>query len=101
MMLTIEVDEEDYPVPSDGDVREDFEEYVKELFYDVDGATIKHMRVLMETQRKNYLPTDYQNFIALSRYARWKEDEQRRETWIETVDRYFDYMEKHLMDNNS
>jgi len=50
---------------------------------------------------KNYLPTDYQNFIALSRYARWKDDEQRRETWIETVDRYFDYMEKHLMDNNS
>jgi len=44
----------------------------------------------------NYLPTDYQNFIALSRYARWKEDEQRRETWSETVDRYFDYMEKHL-----
>jgi len=25
---------------------------------------------------KNYLPTDYQNFIALSRYARWKDDEQ-------------------------
>ena len=44
----------------------------------------------------NYLPTDYQNFIALSRYARWKEDEQRRETWQETVSRYFDYMEKHL-----
>ena len=44
----------------------------------------------------NYLPTDYQNFIALSRYARWKEDEQRRETWSETVERYFDYMEKHL-----
>ena len=45
---------------------------------------------------RNYLPTDYQNFIALSRYARWREDEQRRETWTETVDRYFDYMEKHL-----
>ena len=44
----------------------------------------------------NYLPTDYQNFIALSRYARWKEEEQRRETWSETVERYFDYMEKHL-----
>ena len=44
----------------------------------------------------NYLPTDYQNFIALSRYARWKDDEQRRETWIETVDRYFNYMENHL-----
>ena len=45
---------------------------------------------------QNYLPTDYQNFIALSRYARWKDDEQRRETWSETVDRYFDYMENHL-----
>jgi ribonucleoside-diphosphate reductase alpha chain len=44
----------------------------------------------------NYLPTDYQNFIALSRYARWKEDEQRRETWIETVSRYFDYLSEHL-----
>jgi len=44
----------------------------------------------------NYLPTDYQNFIALSRYARWKEDEQRRETWVETVTRYFDYMKNHL-----
>ena len=44
----------------------------------------------------NYLPTDYQNFIAISRYARWKEDEQRRETWPETVGRYFDYMKEHL-----
>jgi len=44
----------------------------------------------------NYLPTDYQNFIALSRYARWKDDEQRRENWGETVDRYFDYMDNHL-----
>ena len=44
----------------------------------------------------NFLPTDYQNFIALSRYARWKDDEQRRETWPETVSRYFDYMSDHL-----
>ena len=35
-----------------------------------------------------YLPTDYQSFIAISRYARWLEDENRRETWEETVDRY-------------
>ncbi len=49
----------------------------------------------------NYLPTDYQNFIALSRYARWKDDEQRRENWGETVDRYFDYMDNHLQKNYS
>jgi ribonucleoside-diphosphate reductase alpha chain len=49
----------------------------------------------------NYLPTDYQTFIATSRYARWIEDEQRRETWSETVARYFDYMEGHLADKYS
>tara|TARA_R100000654_G_scaffold27526_1_gene51716 strand:- start:11570 stop:13477 length:1908 start_codon:yes stop_codon:yes gene_type:complete len=40
----------------------------------------------------NALPTDYQNFIATSRYARWLDDEGRRETWSETVTRYVDYM---------
>jgi ribonucleoside-diphosphate reductase alpha chain len=34
----------------------------------------------------------YENFIALSRYARWIESENRRETWKETVDRYFNFM---------
>jgi ribonucleoside-triphosphate reductase (thioredoxin) len=38
----------------------------------------------------NHLPTQYQQFIALSRYARWLPDEGRRETWSETVDRYID-----------
>ncbi len=32
--------------------------------------------------------TNYQKFIHLSRYARWVEDEGRRETFDETVDRY-------------
>ena len=37
---------------------------------------------------KNYLENDYRNFIHTSRYARWLEDKQRRETWPETVSRY-------------
>jgi ribonucleoside-triphosphate reductase len=36
----------------------------------------------------NYLPTDYQSFIHTSRYARWLEEEGRRENWDETVQRY-------------
>ena len=40
----------------------------------------------------NALPTDYQNFIATSRYARWLDEEQKRETWSETVSRYVDYI---------
>lgn len=34
----------------------------------------------------------YQKFIACSRYARWLPDENRRETWEETVERYIDFM---------
>ena len=36
----------------------------------------------------NYLPSDYQAFIALSRYARWLPEENRREDYGETVSRY-------------
>ena len=43
----------------------------------------------------------YENFIALSRYAKWVESEGRRETWKETVDRYFDFMTNHLNVNHN
>jgi ribonucleoside-triphosphate reductase len=38
------------------------------------------------------LSTTYQQFIHLSRYARWIDEKSRRETWSETVDRYIDFM---------
>jgi len=38
----------------------------------------------------NTLPTDYQSFIALSRYAKWLDKEGRRETFSETVERYME-----------
>lgn len=34
----------------------------------------------------------YQSYIHVSRYARWLEDKERRETWSETVDRWWNYM---------
>ena len=46
----------------------------------------------------NYLPTSYQEFIHLSRYSRWLPDKERRETWDETVARYFDFFTEHLND---
>jgi len=44
----------------------------------------------------NMLPTDYQNFIATSRYARWRDEEGRRETWGETVSRYVEFMHERV-----
>ena len=41
----------------------------------------------------------YRNFIHVSRYSRWLEEKGRRETWVETVDRYMDFMKNHLVKN--
>ena len=48
----------------------------------------------------NHLPTTYQEFIHLSRYSRWLPEEERRETWEETVGRYFNFFTEHLEENH-
>jgi len=45
------------------------------------------------------LPTEYQNFIYLSRYSRWLEEEGRRETWDETVNRLISFFRIHVENN--
>ena len=52
----------------------------------------------MSVSRNNHLPTLYQEFIHLSRYSRWLPEENRRETWTETIERYFNFFEEHLME---
>lgn len=47
---------------------------------------------------KRYLMDDYQTFIALSKYARWLPEENRRETWPETVHRYVQFLFDRLAD---
>jgi len=46
------------------------------------------------------LPTTYQEYIHLSRYARWDYDLKRRETWDETVERYFNFFTEWLEDKH-
>ena len=44
------------------------------------------------------LPTPYQEYIHLSRYSRYDYKKNRRETWEETVDRYFNFFKGHLLE---
>lgn len=52
---------------------------------------------------KNYesvrLPTLYQQQTHLTKYSRWRDEFGRRETWPETVFRYWDYMANHIHRN--
>lgn len=44
--------------------------------------------------------TIYETFIAKSRYARYLDNELRRENWAETADRYLDFMQDHLLEKH-
>lgn len=45
------------------------------------------------------LPTLYQQFIYKSRYAKWLPEENRREDWPETIDRYLGFFKTSLATN--
>jgi len=45
---------------------------------------------------KSYFKNELSEFIYFRTYSRWKGDENRRETWIETVDRYVDFMKENM-----
>lgn len=48
----------------------------------------------LKNKTSQYLPTAYEQYIHVSRYARWLNLENRRETWEETVQRYCDFFDK-------
>ncbi len=55
----------------------------------------EHVQKLSDESKK-YFSNPLSEFIFYRSYSRWIEDEERRETWIETVDRYISYMKKNL-----
>ena len=48
MFITIVIDEEEYPVPADGQVGEELEDGIQEYFYDIEGADIRNIRTITE-----------------------------------------------------
>ena len=48
MFITIDIDDEEYPVPADGQGGEELEESIQEYFYDIEGASIRNIRTITE-----------------------------------------------------
>ncbi len=63
---------------------------------DVQGDVPEHVRELAKESKKYFQDNPLGEFIYLRTYARWIEAENRRETWIETVDRYVAFMKENL-----
>lgn len=52
-------------------------------------------------ESKHYFRNQLAEFVYYRSYSRWKDDEGRRETWIETVDRYMSFMKENIGDKYS
>ncbi len=48
MFLTLNVDEEEYPVPADGRVEDELQDAIQEYVYDIDGVTVKKIKTITE-----------------------------------------------------
>lgn len=57
----------------------------------------EHVKQLV-VESKKYFRNVLSEFVYLRSYSRWIEEERRRETWIETVNRYVDFMKENLGD---
>ncbi len=55
----------------------------------------EHVKKMAE-ESKQYFRNPLAEFIYYRTYSRWIENEQRRETWVETVDRYVDFMRENI-----
>ena len=55
-----------------------------------------HVRKLAEESKKYFEGNTLGEFVYLRTYAKWIPEEGRRETWIETVDRYINFMRENL-----
>lgn len=65
------------------------------------GEVPEHVRALAMESKKYFKDNPLGEFIYLRTYARWIPSENRRETWIETVDRYMSFMKENLGDKLS
>jgi len=48
LFITIDIDPEEYPMPADENVGEELEDGIREYFYDIEGASIKHIKTMQE-----------------------------------------------------
>ncbi|MEK7650670.1 MAG: ATP cone domain-containing protein [Patescibacteria group bacterium] len=61
------------------------------------GEVPKEVRDLA-TESKQYFRNQLSEYVYYTTYSRWLEDKNRRETWVETVQRYIDFMQTNLGD---
>lgn len=75
------------------------------IIYREDRAKARQSQVMIPQEVRDkiadaskYFKSSYQEFIFYQFYARWRDDLGRRETWVESIDRYIEFMKENLGD---
>jgi len=61
------------------------------------GDVPRHVRELAK-ESKTYFRNQLSEFVYYTTYSKWLPDEHRRETWLETIERYVEFMKENLGD---
>ena len=73
IFLTLDLDEDEYPVPVDGKIHDEVEDALKEFIYDVDGMEIQSIKTIWlprpnEHAREIYVEILYRMTVSKSKY---------------------------------
>lgn len=60
------------------------------------GVQVPEKVRLLTEQSKKYFKSPLGEFVYYRSYSKWIEEEGRRETWVETVDRYMGFMKENV-----
>ncbi|MDP3710541.1 MAG: ATP cone domain-containing protein [bacterium] len=63
------------------------------------GKMIPEKVKKLTEESKKYFRSPLSEFVYYRSYSRWIEDEGRRETWIESIDRYVNFMKENIGDS--
>ena len=48
VILNVKADDNEYPIPSDGDVGQEIEDYLKDIIHEVDGLKVTSIKVITQ-----------------------------------------------------
>lgn len=73
------------------------------ILYRAEHAKMRAMEIVVPaevrakiSESSKYFETPYQEFIFYQFYSRWSDELGRRETWVEAIDRFMDFMRERI-----
>lgn len=81
-----------------GDYRDALEFFRKKKSKKINKKEVPEEISQLTEESKKYFSNDLSEYVYFTSYSKWMPEKSRRETWVETVDRYIEFMRENLSD---